>query len=169
MSNPFKIINANTNIKIENNNNNKITDYNNSNLNLNININPNNNNNDNNNSKKEENQNSKNILKKILKIIYENFDIFKYCFDLIKKEGIHALFNGLSSSVYGSIVQNGIYFCSVKIFTYIFEYTKIEFKSKILYSMLINLLSAICSTIYTNPFWVLNIRMTKRGKEVNKI
>lgn len=99
-------------------------------------------------------------------MIYENFDIFKYCFDLIKKEGVQSLFNGMSSSVIGGIVQNGIYFCSVKIFTYIFQHMKLEFKSKILHSMLINLLSAICSAIYTNPFWVLNIRMTKRGKEV---
>jgi len=116
--------------------------------------------------KDKENLDTKNIVKKILKMIYENFDVFKYCFDLIKNEGVQSLFNGMSSSIFGGIVQNGIYFCAMKIFAYIFQYIKIEFKSKILHSMLINLLSAICSSICTNPFWVLNIRMANVAKEV---
>ena len=99
--------------------------------------------------------------------IYENIDVFKYCFDIIKTEGASVLFDGMSSAVLGGIVQNGVYFCSAKIFSYIFKHYNFKINNGILDSMLINLLSAICTALITNPIWVLNIRMAKRSKEVN--
>lgn len=106
------------------------------------------------------------ILKNLLFKIYENIDIFKYCADIVKNEGLSVLFDGMSSSVFGGIMQNGIYFCAVKIFNYLFKYFKININNGILKSMAINLLSAICTAFITNPIWVLNIRMAKKSKEV---
>ena len=84
--------------------------------------------------------------------------------DLIKKDGCMSLYNGLSSSLLGSVFQNGVYFCSSKFWSYLLEHMK--FKQNFFNSLIINLLAAICSTIITNPIWVLNIRMINKSKEV---
>lgn len=112
------------------------------------------------------NDHNNNVFKDILYKLYQNIDVFKYCIDIIKNEGISVLFDGMSSSVMGAIVQNGIYFCAVKIFSYLLKRFDITINSNILRSMVINLLSAICTAFVTNPIWVLNIRMAKKSKEV---
>jgi adenine nucleotide transporter 17 len=93
-------------------------------------------------------------------------DILKYAIDLIKQEGILSLYNGVTSSLLGSIIQNGVYFCASKFWKYVFEYLKLN-DTKLLNSVLINLLAAIVTTFVTNPVWVLNIRMTNRPPEVS--
>lgn len=113
-----------------------------------------------------QNNESNNIFKNLLFKIYENIDIFKYCFDIIKNEGVAVLFDGMSSSVYGALIQNGVYFCSVKVFNHLLKSIKFQMSNQILNSMLVNLLSAILTAFITNPIWVLNIRMAKRSKEV---
>jgi len=99
--------------------------------------------------------------------IYENIDIFKYCFDIVKSEGISVLFNGISSSIFGGLIQNGLYFCSVRIFNELFKRYNFNTGKGIINSMLINLLSAIFTALITNPIWVLNIRMAKKTQVKN--
>jgi len=107
-----------------------------------------------------------NGFKYFLNKIYEKLDIFKYCSDIIQNEGVGVLFNGMSSSILGAVVQNGVYFCVIKIFSYLFKQFNLKLNNGILRSMLINFLSAIFTTLVTNPIWVLNIRMAKKSKEV---
>ena len=113
-----------------------------------------------------ENRQNNNNYTELFNKIYENIDVFKYCVDIIKNEGMRELFNGMSSSVFGAIIQNGNYFCAVKIFNHLFKHFNLNISNGILRSMAINLLSAIITAFVTNPISVLNIRMAKKSKEV---
>lgn len=93
-------------------------------------------------------------------------DIIDYAINIIKAQGLLSLYNGVTSSILGSVVQNGTYFFSTKFWQYTLEYLNMNLGNKVLNSMLINLLSAICTAIMTNPIWVLNARMTNKTHEV---
>jgi adenine nucleotide transporter 17 len=92
-------------------------------------------------------------------------DIIKYALDIIDKQGISSLYNGVTSSLVGSIMQNGVYFCATKFWKYVFEYMNMK-DGKLINSIFINLLAAIVTTLLTNPLWVLNVRMTNRTGDV---
>lgn len=101
----------------------------------------------------------------MLQILYKKFDIVHFAIEIIKRDGAASLYNGMTSSIFGSIIQNGIYFCSSKIFGYMFEHYEIKL-GKIANSMLINLIAATCTALITNPINVLNTRMARKRKEV---
>lgn len=96
----------------------------------------------------------------------EKIEIIKYTLKLIQQEGILSLYDGMTSSILGSVVQYAVYFCASKFCSYSFDHMEIKI-SGIGRSMLINLLAATCTALVTNPIWVVNARMAKkRSKEV---
>jgi hypothetical protein len=100
-----------------------------------------------------------------IKLLIAKIDILKYTLDVIQKDGVLSLYNGVTSSLIGSIIQNGVFFCSTKFWKYVFEHLNKK-TDKLLNSILINLLAALVTTFVTNPVWVLNVRMTNRSAEV---
>jgi hypothetical protein len=108
-----------------------------------------------------------NLLEKILKALYlDKVDIVVFTKHVIEKHGLYSLYDGMASSIVGSMLQNGMYFCSHQFWTYLLDHLKLHPKSKVLDSMFLNLISAICTAIVTNPVWVLNTRMAKRHADV---
>jgi hypothetical protein len=95
-------------------------------------------------------------------------DTFQHAIETVKKYGLISLYDGVVSSAIGSALQNGLYFCSSKFWTYAFDYLEVNL-GKIGNSMIINLFAAICTAIVTNPIWVLNARMANKSEEVNTI
>ncbi len=98
----------------------------------------------------------------------EKLEIVKFTMDLINQHGFLSLYDGMTSSILGSVVQYAVYFCSSKYFGYAFEYTGISM-GNLSRTMIINLISAICTAIVTNPIWVVNAQMAKKSPEVRKI
>jgi hypothetical protein len=98
----------------------------------------------------------------------EKLEIVHFTKELINKNGILTLYNGMTSSIVGSAVQYAIYFCSSKFFGYSIDYLGLEL-GNLSRTMLINLISAICTALITNPIWVVNVRMAKREQDVNPI
>ena len=95
----------------------------------------------------------------------EKIEIIKYTLKLIQQEGILSLYDGMTSSILGSVVQYAVYFCASKFWSYLFDHMNMKI-SGIGRSMLINLVAATCTALVTNPIWVLNARMAKKSKEV---
>lgn len=102
---------------------------------------------------------------RIIKYLSDKLEILKFTFNLIKQDGFSSLYNGVTSSIFGAVVQYAMYFCSSKFWSYVLDHLGIKIKG-IARSMLINLIAAICTAIVTNPIWVLNARMAKKKKEV---
>lgn len=100
-----------------------------------------------------------------VKFLMKRVEIIKYTIKLIRDNGLSSLYNGISSSIFGSIVQYAIYFCSSKFWSYVLDYFEIKLGG-LGRTMLINLISAICTAIVTNPIWVINARMVNKKKEV---
>lgn len=98
----------------------------------------------------------------IISAITSNFDMFNFIFDLLKNEGVGSIYTGLSSSIIGSIVQHGIYFCSNRFWKIVLDLDK-----SVVNTMIINFLSAMITTFVTNPIWVINTRMANLKKNVN--
>jgi hypothetical protein len=95
----------------------------------------------------------------------DKIEIIKYTMKLIQQHGILGLYDGMTSSIVGSVVQYAIYFCASKFWSYSLDYMDIKI-SGIGRTMLINLVAATCTAIVTNPIWVVNARMARKGKEV---
>jgi hypothetical protein len=95
----------------------------------------------------------------------EKLEIVQFTKDLINKNGFLSLYNGMTSSIVGSVVQYAIYFCSSKFFGYTFDHLGVEL-GNLSRTMLINLISATCTALITNPIWVVNVRMAKRANDV---
>ena len=84
---------------------------------------------------------------------------------IIKKEGIFALYTGLSAAVVGTVFSYGIYF-------WWFRYLKNRFTlltgrstfSKIEMTI-ITAIAGTFSSFFANPIWMINARMTIRKKE----
>ena len=115
-----------------------------------------------------ENENENNKQNAILSFLYKKIDIVHFAIEIIKRDGASSLYNGMTSSIFGSVLQNGIYFCTSKIFGYMFEHHDIKL-GPLANSMLINLLAATCTAIVTNPIWVLNTRMARKKGQVNNV
>ncbi len=97
--------------------------------------------------------------------LFNKIEIIKFTIKLIKKYGFFSLYDGMTSSVFGSVLQNAIYFCSSKFWSYLLDHLDIKM-GNLSRSMLINLISATCTAIITNPIWVVNARMAKKHKSV---
>lgn len=91
--------------------------------------------------------------------IEEYANIYKF----IKVYGIKPLYNGVSSAVMISIVQNGTYFLLKNTFKKL-----LGGDSSLKTSILSNLYSAVIVVFLTNPLYVLNMRMANQSK-VNRI
>ena len=92
-------------------------------------------------------------------------EIIKYTIKLIQQDGFLSLYDGMTSSIFGSMVQYAIYFCASKFWSYTLDHmnSKLGGLGK---TMLINLVAATCTAIVTNPIWVVNARMAKKRKQV---
>ena len=97
--------------------------------------------------------------------ISQKFEIIKFTLSLINEHGVLSLYDGMTSSIVGSVVQYAIYFCSSKFFGYALESAGWSM-GHLTKTMLINLVSATCTAIVTNPIWVVNARMARKNKEV---
>jgi hypothetical protein len=93
-------------------------------------------------------------------------DIFKYAIDTIRKKGFASLYSGITSSIIGSMVQNGTYFFMSKLSKYVLDYLNLKI-NPLTQSVFINFVAAIFTAIITNPIWVLNARMSKKEMQVN--
>lgn len=87
---------------------------------------------------------------------------------IIKKEGIFALYTGLSAALVGTIFSYGIYFWWYRylknkftLYTGRRTFTKIELT-------IITAISGTLSSFLANPIWMINARMTVRKKEEAK-
>ncbi len=85
--------------------------------------------------------------------------------NLIKNDGIISLYDGMTSSIIGAVVQYAMYFCSSKFWSYTLDYLNIKIEG-VCRIMIINFIAAICTAIVTNPIYVLNARMAKKNKNV---
>jgi hypothetical protein len=96
----------------------------------------------------------------------EQIDIFKYAIDTIGKQGFASLYSGITSSIIGSMVQNGTYFFISKLSKYVLDYLNLKM-DPLTQSVFINFVAAIFTATITNPIWVLNARMAKKEMRVN--
>ncbi len=103
------------------------------------------------------------IKKKILKIIMNKLEMIQFTIKVIKEDGVLGLYNGMTSSIFGSVVQYSIYFSLLKLSTYLFQYLRIGTEG-ITKNILLSLISAIFTAILTNPIWVVNARMANKHK-----
>ena len=71
----------------------------------------------------------------------------------------------MTSSIFGSVAQYSIFFCCSKLWNYLFDFLNIKLEG-LKKAIALNLISAICSALFTNPIWVVNARMAKKGKDV---
>ncbi|KAL4245760.1 mitochondrial carrier family protein [Abortiporus biennis] len=93
----------------------------------------------------------------------EDKSTFQAVVDILKREGIHGLYSGLSSSMLGVAVSNGIYY-------YFYERSKgVILKSRAggkglstLESMLIGAIAGSATTIISNPIWVIQTAQAVR-------
>jgi len=104
-------------------------------------------------------------VKQFLAFILEKLDFLKFTINQIKKESFGSLFNGLSSAILLSVVQNSTYFCWTKILSIVSE--KLKYSNSIGNSLLISLLSALITSVCINPVSVVNARMTQSSEKVN--
>jgi hypothetical protein len=97
----------------------------------------------------------------------DKIEIIKYTIKLIQEDGFLSLYDGMTSSIFGSMVQYAIYFCASKFWSYTLDHmnSKLGGLGK---TMLINLVAATCTAIVTNPIWVVNARMARKSKQVYK-
>ena len=86
----------------------------------------------------------------------------------MKKEGVLALYSGLSAALVGTICSYGIYFWWYRFLKNKFtlmtgrkNFTKIEMT-------LITAIAGTFSSFLANPIWMINARMTVRKKEDTK-
>lgn len=95
----------------------------------------------------------------------EKFDTFKTLRELYLNNRLASTYDGMSSSVMGSVVTNGFYFCSYNFWDKILEF--LDMKHNVARdAILTSLLAAICTALVSNPIWVLNSRMTKSKDQV---
>jgi hypothetical protein len=83
---------------------------------------------------------------------------------IIQDEGLWSLYKGISVAYIGIIITYGVYFFAYKYFKNLLK--KIGLKTDlIIESMITSFLAACCSSISSNPVWLLNTRIAKAEKE----
>lgn len=100
---------------------------------------------------KSKDKNSNSELKK------ENNE-FITLFNLLKKEGLRALYSGLGSAITISITQNGVYFVMKRLAKTFLKSNDFSL-SPIVQFLFQNLIAALFTAIITNPLYVINTRM----------
>jgi hypothetical protein len=121
------------------------------------------------NEKKDKNKKDEDEKKKssVLQILTKKTGMLNFTMNLLKTEGFLSLYDGITSSIFGNMVQYALYFCSSKLWSYILDHLNIKIGG-IGRTMLINLIAALCTAVVTNPIWVVNVRMAKKTKDVKK-
>lgn len=85
----------------------------------------------------------------------------------MKKDEIKALYKGISSGLFGSVVTNAIYFLAYKYWQKLFLRLNQNYKpGDVTFSLITSLLAAATNAILTNPIWVLNTRMANTSESV---
>lgn len=97
-------------------------------------------------------------------ILLERIEIINLALKIIEKEGYSSLFNGLSSSVFLAVFQNGTYFCMSKLLHIAYENRALQIYGK---NLIISFVAAIITSIVINPISVVNTRMTMSAKKVS--
>jgi adenine nucleotide transporter 17 len=120
---------------------------------------PHNNNNNNN------NEIHVNLISYLQKYFKEKLHTFNFAFELIKREGVSTLYNGMTSALVGTVASYGIYFFSYKLFKDLLEGYNLK-KGIIIDSMITSFLASCATVLGSNPIWVLNSRMAKSKKDV---
>jgi hypothetical protein len=86
---------------------------------------------------------------------------------VIAEEGIWSLYKGISVAYVGIIVTYGVYFFAYKYFKNLL--IKLGLKIDLIFeSMITSFLAACCSSISSNPIWLLNTRIARAEKEDQK-
>ena len=89
---------------------------------------------------------------------------------MINQEGWLGFFKGVTPLALGNYISYGVYFFWYLITIYRYEYFKHLFKTDISNSFALikpSLASAILTTFVTNPFWVVQSRMTVAKDDLN--
>lgn len=95
-------------------------------------------------------------------LIFQSWVAFK---KIIKEEGVRGLYSGISSCLFGSVVCYFIYF-------FMYQYWKNFFVKHnlsvnvVFDSLCTSFLGALCTSVITNPIWVLNARMSQTKAKV---
>lgn len=87
---------------------------------------------------------------------------------MAKKEGLGSFYKGLGMALIGTIASFGCYFFCYRLIKNVIMHTlnlkETELNSK--HIMLVTALSGSVSSVFANPFWLLNTRMTlAKGKQ----
>lgn len=85
--------------------------------------------------------------------------------NIVKNEGISGLYRGISSCLVGSIFSYGIYFFAYQYWKNYFVRHNLSV-NVVFDSLCTSFLGALCTSVTTNPIWVLNSRMSKSHKDV---
>jgi solute carrier family 25 (peroxisomal adenine nucleotide transporter), member 17 len=109
-----------------------------------------------------------NFINKLKKFLLRKLKSIRLASEIISKEGISCLYNGMSSAMIGQIITSGIYFLTYKFFKELLIKQNFT-KGIVIDSMVTSFLASTCTAIGSNPIWVLNTRMSKSKKELGKI
>lgn len=107
---------------------------------------------------------SKDRTKSLLRELLYRVEFIKQAIEQVKKEGFLSLYNGLISSIWIAVFQNGTYFCMSKFFNILSE--KYKFQKNIKNDLLISLFSAVITSYVINPICVVNARMSLGAEQV---
>ncbi|KAJ3220600.1 hypothetical protein HK099_004153 [Clydaea vesicula] len=83
---------------------------------------------------------------------------------ILKEEGIPGLYSGLNSALFGIAITQGVYY-------YWYEKVKAIYEGKdkramsTLESMTSGAIAGVATSIFTNPIWVVNTRLTVKNEE----
>ncbi len=84
---------------------------------------------------------------------------------IISEEGIKGLYSGISSCLVGSIFSYGIYFFAYQYWKNYFIKHNLN-KNVVFDSLCTSFLGALVTAVSTNPFWVINARMSQSKSKV---
>jgi adenine nucleotide transporter 17 len=108
------------------------------------------------------------FLESLKILLSKKLDSVKLASEIISKEGISSLYNGMSSAMVGSVISSGLYFLTYKYFKDLLAQKNFT-RGIVIDSMITSFLASCCTAIGSNPIWVLNARMSKSKKEIGKV
>lgn len=84
---------------------------------------------------------------------------------IITEEGVKGLYSGISSCLVGSIFSYGIYFFAYQYWKNYFVKHNLN-RNVVFDSLCTSFLGALVTAVSTNPFWVINARMSQSKSKV---
>lgn len=86
----------------------------------------------------------------------EDASMWEFCVEICRKEGLLGLYKGITPLLIGNFISYGVYFFWYEAFKRFFNIKT----NDILGHSKIALFSGVIATTCTNPFWIINAKMT---------